>query len=285
MTSVGIANDSEVVLIVGHGVTVAETIELAPGVLVTPEVPRFEVQEVADGTKSIAEYASVLTMVEHATFAIRVSGLRGKGLAAKAWNALWQFHLLSLAAQSPCCSLYSVADGAKPTFAVANRHLFFAPFERSAHLTRAHLTWAAKHQAGFDGLVKNPRFSTAMRCFGNAHYLPDFDMRIMLLWSGIEGLLGVDAELSRRVAQYAALLHKGSQEDREAHYRMVRKSYAIRSKAVHGAGSAPAVLIAGYQDGSAILAELLARCVEIGEVPSCDELDASALTSGYPGGR
>ena len=35
-----------------------------------------------------------------------------------------------------------------------------------------------------------------MRAYGNSHTLFDPDLRIMLLWSGIEGLLSVDSELT-----------------------------------------------------------------------------------------
>jgi len=63
-----------------------------------------------------------------------------------------------------------------------------------------------------------PRAFAAARAYGNAHYLFDFDTRIMLLWAGIEDLLSVDAELSRRLALYAALLHKGTPAEKIAHF-------------------------------------------------------------------
>jgi hypothetical protein len=62
------------------------------------------------------------------------------------------------------------------------------------------------------------RAFVAASAYGNAHYLFDFDTRIMLLWAGIGGLLSVDAELSRRLALYAALLHKGTPAEKIAHF-------------------------------------------------------------------
>jgi hypothetical protein len=117
-----------------------------------------------------------------------------------------------------------------------------------------------------------------MRCYGNAHYLLDDDMRIMLLWSGIEGLLSVDAELSRRLALYAALMHRGSSAEKIAYFKEVKKAYGIRSRAVHGGKATANDLSQGYQTASKILASLLARCVELGRVPSAEELDALAAS-------
>jgi hypothetical protein len=117
-----------------------------------------------------------------------------------------------------------------------------------------------------------------MRCYGNAHYLFDPDTRIMLLWAGIEGLLSVDAELNRRLALYAALLHNGSTAEKIAYFKEVKNAYAIRSRAVHGGRATAETLRVGYQTSSNILMGLLVRCVELGRVPSTDELDALAVS-------
>jgi hypothetical protein len=127
-------------------------------------------------------------------------------------------------------------------------------------------------------LISEPAFSSALRCYGNAHYLFDLDTRIMLLWAGIEGLLSVDGELNRRLALYAALLYKGSTAEKIAYFNEVKKAYAIRSRAVHGGKATKENLRLGYDASSKILVSLLARCVELGRVPSSEELDALAVS-------
>ena len=122
-------------------------------------------------------------------------------------------------------------------------------------------------------------FSAAMRCYGNAHSLPDHDVRIMLLWAGIEGLLNVDAELSRRLALYSAIMHDGDSDEKFAYYDRVKKAYGVRSRAVHGSGLTKAKVAAGSAEAGAILVGLLAKCVELGRVPTASELDRLAISS------
>ncbi|GAA3725369.1 hypothetical protein GCM10022268_36580 [Sphingomonas cynarae] len=99
----------------------------------------------------------------------------------------------------------------------------------------------------------------------------------MLLWSGIEGLLSVDAELSRRLALYAALIIDGWPEEKVRYFDQVKNAYGIRSRAVHGGKTKLEKLVEGYHMASRILADLLARCVELGRVPTPTELDHLAV--------
>jgi hypothetical protein len=127
---------------------------------------------------------------------------------------------------------------------------------------------------------RTPGFNAAIRCYGGAHLLPENDVRIMLLWAGIEGLLSVDAELSRRVALYAAIMLDGSPDEKALYFDEVKKSYAIRSRAVHGSGLKRPQMEEGYRAAGRILIGLVARCVEIGRVPSPAELDRLAVSTG-----
>lgn len=266
--------------IMGHGIIVDTPKELVPGLLIDPSVPSFDIQEAAEGCSSFMDYAAVVAGKDLANFSIRVSGAAdAEELAAAGWDALWIFHLLSLAAQAPCCSLFTVTHGGKATFSAANRNVFVRAFPTVCRVEMERLDWVCKYYEPFLALAENPVFSAAMRCFGNAHYLPDFDMRVMLLWSGIEGLLSVDGELNRRLALYSALMIEGTGEEKLEWFGNVKKAYSIRSKAVHGGSADQKTLQAGYQQASRILSHLLARCVEIGRVPKPSELDALALTA------
>ena len=165
-----------------------------------------------------------------------------------------------------------------PAFNAANRTLIIRPFSEVKRISTKRLEWAKKYQGSFSALIDDAVFSAAMRCYGNAQYLYDEDAKIMLLWSGIEGLLSVEAELSRRLALYAALLHQGTSEEKSAYFQYVKKAYGIRSRAVHGGATKKDDLIVGYSSASEILSRLLARCVELGRVPTAAELDALSVT-------
>lgn len=100
----------------------------------------------------------------------------------------------------------------------------------------------------------------------------------MLLWAGIEGLLQVEAEHNRRIALYSAILMKGDQQAKSDRFDLVKKSYSLRSRVVHGAKPTKDKLETGYAEATDLLADLLSRCVELGKVPSRDELDRSSFS-------
>ncbi|MBZ9942649.1 hypothetical protein LB533_16275 [Mesorhizobium sp. BR1-1-13] len=270
--------DSTTITIFGHGITVPERFELSAGIWLGPSLTRLDVSAAASGSGRFSDYAAALQGDEIATFEMVVEeAAGGEELVVKGWNALWLFHLLSVACGSPCLSLYSVCDGNEPKYSAASRTPFVRPVPEIHPATSRQLNWAKEHLESFESLAKIPEFESAMKCFGNAHYLPDHDIRIMLLWAGIEGLLSVDAELSRRLALYAAILMDGTPDQKAAYFDEVKKAYAIRSQAVHGAKAKPDKLVVGYSLASRILAGLLKRCVEVGRVPSPAELDRLAV--------
>ena len=271
--------DAERITVAGHGVSLDAPFALAGDVTLIPTPPATDLDVVAANSPRFEDYAAVVAGRELATFAVQVAGASdARDLAVRGWNALWVFHLVSLAAGTPCMPLFSVTEGGLPSYSLANRAPFIRPVEKAQLVSLDRLEWARTHQRQFDGLIKDSQFSAAMLCYSNAHYLPDLKVRIMLLWAGIEGLLSVDAELNRRLALYAALLMQGSTEERSIYFARVKRAYGLRSKAVHGAHLAPEKLREGYTIASTILVELLARCVELGRVPRPEEFDQAALT-------
>jgi len=278
MIQIAVEAEASKIIILGHGLNIASRFELAPGISLEPTVPKLDVQSAASGSRQFHDYAAALTGSELATFSMEVEGETGSNLGAKAWNFLWIFHLLSLACSSPCFSLYAITNAKEHVYTAANRNLVFRPLPKIVGATSEQLTWAKAHLVAFNHLISDASFGSAMRCYGNSHYLFDLDTRIMLLWAGIEGLLSVDGELNRRLALYAALLHKGTAEEKIAYFKVVKKAYGIRSKAVHGGKAAAGMLEAGYRASSDILVRLLARCVELGRVPTPAEFDALSVS-------
>ena len=280
MVGVAAGSDSKSIVILGHGITIAEKFELSPGVYATPDVPKLDLQQTVAGCRQFTDYAAALHGSEIATFSLLVEHEEGgQALVTRSWNALWVFHLLSVACRVPCLSLYSICDGEQPLFSAASPSPFVRPFGAPHQATVAHLQWARRYASEFFRLIHVPEFSAAIRCYGGAHILPDHDVRIMLLWAGIEGLMSVDAELSRRLALYAALMLDGSPDEKSAYFDEVRKAYAVRSRAVHGSRLKKGKLEEGSRTAGRILIGLIARCVELGRVPSPGELDKLAVSA------
>lgn len=263
--------------IVGHGLTIADAFTLKPGITVTSHKPSHE-QPIITTMGQLHASTTILLMEQIASFSLRIEEpAGGKALAHKGWNALWIFSLLALACRSPCFSLYSITEDKK--FTLANRNLVIRPLPQLVAFTREHQQWAADSLVRFDKLLDDDQFRTSMRYYNNAHYLFDDDAKLMLLWAGIEGLLRVESELSRRIALHAAILFDGDKEQKAAHFLQVKKAYTIRSKVVHGSGADAAALKDAYIFASELLIGLLRKMVDLGRVPSASELDRLAVSA------
>ncbi|MGA0603917.1 hypothetical protein ACO2Q3_24635 [Caulobacter sp. KR2-114] len=275
MVSIAVGTGGSV-FITGHGVAIADEFELSPGITLTPEVPR-QTASFGSTVSQLPAHAALLVMETVADFSIRIEHSDGgEALAVKAWNALWLFSLLSLAFRAPIIPLYSYAKGRG--FAVANRNLMIRPRPKVLEPAAESLAWAAASVGRFDAVLADRRFRTAQRYYNNAHDLFDDDAKIMLLWAGIEGLLGVDAEISRRIALHAAILLDGTPDEKMATYQAVKKAYAARSKVVHGVGMDQAALSSAYDFASGLLVKVLRKIVDLGRMPTMAELDRVAAS-------
>lgn len=270
------------VYIAGHGLAIEEPADLGPGISVSPKVITFETSFGSRGGEEFQTHAAVLSMERLATFSIVVEHPDGgEALARKSWNAIWLFGLLALACRTHVISLYSGVPEYPHEFSLTNRHAFIRPLPCVA-ITPDQVRWAANYFDTYNALLGERRFRGAQRYYNNAHYLPDADAKIMLLWAGIESLLDVDAELRRSIALHAAILHGGESEAKAARFRDVKRAYDIRSKVVHGADVDGAKLEAAVEFASDLLLDLLRRTLEIGRMPKGAELDEAASRAAFP---
>jgi hypothetical protein len=264
------------IYIAGYGMAVDRDFDLAPGISVSPEVIRQEDSFGGRTGRELQTMAAVLAMQRIANFSVVVSDQAGgEALAAKGWNALWVFSLLSLSCRAPVISLYSASNDILPKFSTANRNVFIRPLP-IAHADEDQLAWAKDHYSAFDSLLPEGRFRSAQRYYNNSHYVVDDDARIMLLWAGIESLLDVDQELSRRIALHAAILFDGDPAAKAEQFRLIKRAYVTRSKVIHGNVSGNEELSDSADFAADLLLNLLRKVVELGRLPSGIELDEAA---------
>jgi len=267
--------------IVGHGLRIEREVQFAEGLFLSPETPPAFDGSFGSTSTTLQAHAAMLAMERIATFSLRIEhAAGGEALATKGWNALWLFSLLSLACRSPVVSLYSVAEGRlEPS--LANRNLIIRPAERIISFSDEQVDWARGNYQRFDTLIADRQFNAAQRYYNNAHYLPDLDARLMLLWAGIEGLLNVEGELRRRIALHAAILHDGDRDQKIKLFSDTKRAYDVRSKVVHGAQADTEKLKSAVGFASNLLVDLLRKMVQMGRVPSTSELDDAAASLAF----
>ncbi len=201
MVSIEVREDSQKVSIIGHGLSVAQRIELAPAIIITPDVPKINLDFAAEGSKKFADYAAAVQGSDIASFAIEVTEVAGGNeLVTRAWNSLWTFYLLSLACRSRCFPLYAVTDGQKPAYTSTNRSIFTQALPLLPELTPTHVEWAKKHADAFDAhggsarvRISNPllRQCALPAGFGRADHAPLVrDRRPAFGGRGIEPAVG-----------------------------------------------------------------------------------------------
>lgn len=224
----------------------------------------------------IQTMAAVLASQRVASFSVVVEDQAGgEALAAKGWNALWIFSLMALTCRAPVVSLYSASNDPLPKFSNANRNVFIRPLP-VVNPTDDQLAWAQGHYTAFASLLSEARFRSAQSYYNNSHYVMDHDARLMLLWAGIESLLDVDQELSRRIALHSAILFDGDPAEKAEQFRRVKRAYGIRSKVIHGNAPSKEGLGEAAAFAGEVLLGLLRKVVELGRLPSGAELDEAA---------
>jgi hypothetical protein len=276
MVGVILGEEATKVYIAGHGMAVEQDFDLAPGVVLSPKVIRQEDSFGSTTGRDLQTMAAVLAMQRIATFSVVVADeAGGESLAAKGWNAVWVFGLLAISCRVPVISLYSASNDLLPKFSNANRNVFFRPL-KTAQPSEQQLAWARENYAAFDSLLSESRFRSAQRYYNNSHYVVDHDARIMLLWAGIESLLDVDQELSRRIALHAAILLDGDPAEKAEQFKLIKRAYGTRSKVIHGNVPSNEGLNESADFAGDVLLNLLRRVVELGRLPNGGELDEAA---------
>jgi hypothetical protein len=87
MVGVAAGPDSKSIVILGHGMTIAEEFEICSGVYVSPDMPKLELEHTVAGCRHFTDYAAALHGSEIATFSLRIEHDKGgEALAANGWS-------------------------------------------------------------------------------------------------------------------------------------------------------------------------------------------------------
>jgi hypothetical protein len=135
------------------------------------------------------------------------------------------------------------------------------------------LEWISVNLVRFADLLEQPKFRLAVECLTTHHFSNSERMMAATLSAGIEALFDIQSELRFRLAVVVASVLEPRGRARRDLYRVVKKLYDTRSKAVHGGSLEETKIKEHVQEVRKLLSRLLSHIVERGSVPTEEEIE------------
>ncbi len=150
---------------------------------------------------------------------------------------------------------------------------------RSTPFDASEAAWVASHFEPFNRLASDEeRFRFALEAAIDWRYAKDPRAAVARVWSGVESLLAINAELVYRVSLCAATVIAPRGPERVVAFKRVKGLYGIRSKAVHGEPIAEDKLLTGLHESFELLRALLLDAVERGGVRTEEDYHRELLS-------
>ena len=138
--------------------------------------------------------------------------------------------------------------------------------DESYSVSKEDLIWVSDNLILFSRMLEIQNFRLAVECLTTHQHQTSNRMMIAMLWSGIESLFTIHAELTFRLSTFIAALLEPPGARRRDLYARVKKLYAVRSKAVHGAKLTKQQIEEHVIEVRSLLSRLLCLMVEKGHV-------------------
>jgi hypothetical protein len=145
-------------------------------------------------------------------------------------------------------------------------------------LTKEDADWIDDNYERFNYLAaKSEAFRFALSAAVDWQYASSPRMAIAQLWSGIEGLFGINSELVYRISLGVASLLEERGAARRDRFNRVKRLYGVRSRAVHGDELSDDKLNEAMVESFNILNQLLLVNIEKGRAFKSDDFEAAIL--------
>ncbi len=259
-----------------NGITVSRCVALSPGIDLLPVSKRMGPKPLLSGLDLLDQQFALL-MLPWVDCQIRVSGEGRVDVASRAWNSLWDVLLLSAVfGVQVNCGLQSTAAlehfTERSRLNVIHYRFFNPPNDGSRQLTEVDCDWLEQHFSAAQNLLSDHGFQNAVHCLATYHWHSLPRAQLALIWAGIEGLFGVDSEITFRISLYAAkFLAPEDVEQQRAIFGDMKRLYGVRSKAVHG-GKLKGDPHGSVEESVGLLGRLIRACVEQKKMPVPEQL-------------
>lgn len=241
-----------------------------------PAGPAELSQSLLEGIERDEDRAIAMLFLPRVTSQLRINGNNAEEVATRAWNGVWDGILAgALAGCEVICNLQASVPVEELTASsqvhVTNHHLRGLSSWPPITLKAEQLAWLASHFSNARALLSKEAYRDAVHSLSSYrwHSLPR--AQLAMLWSGIEGLFGIDSEVTFRLSiGIAKLLGDGEDEQRQI-FESTKALYKARSKAVHG-GRMKGDAIDAVSKSAALLNRLILRVAEQRRLPDIEQL-------------
>jgi hypothetical protein len=259
-----------------NGIKPREKVCLDEGLFLVKSSCRPSPDDIISKCKNEIDIGVACVFLRSVSSHFHITAKTPKQLAVKAWNSQWDAVLLS--ALYECEIGHNFQSDVAPKdfssaseFNVTNYAFKGLSSRKIKKITASEHKWIAENYSMAKKLMGNDRYCDAVHSLSSYRWHSMPRPQLALLWSGIEGLFGIDHELSFRLSLYIAkYLSPSRREKRKIIFNDMKKLYTIRSKAVHGGKiKEPHDSV---KKSVKILRQLVMKCAEKGELPKIDDL-------------
>ena len=259
-----------------HGLAVPSSIRLVEGVELVPAGRPALDPSLLNGMERDEDRAVLMLFLPRVSSQLRISGANAKETAARAWNGLWDAILVgALAGCEVTCNLQStvpVEDLSEASkIHVTNHQLRGMGSWPPLMLTEGQLAWLQQHFLSARALMSDDNYRDAVHALASYkwHSLPR--AQLAMLWAGIEGLFGVDSEITFKLSLGVAKFLGDNPVEQRLIFQSTKGLYKARSKAVHG-GKIKSDSGNAVSESARLLNRLLLKSAEIGRLPDIEQL-------------
>ena len=259
-----------------NGIKPREAISLDKDIVFASSSCNPTPDEIIARSKSEVDIGVACIFLRSVSSYIHIKAETSRQLAIKAWNAQWDAVLLG--ALHNCEVGFNFQADVSPEnftlskkFHVANYQLKGLNRDNIKNITVSEHKWLKNNYSKAKSLMDNEMYSNAVHSLSSYRWHSMPRAQLALLWSAIEGIFGVDYELSFRLSLYISkYLSPNRKDSQKKIFSDIKKLYTIRSKAVHGGklkNSTDAI-----NSTVTILRKLVMKCAENGKLPETNNL-------------
>ncbi|MCG6231757.1 hypothetical protein K6102_01605, partial [Vibrio furnissii] len=205
---ISVSNKQEESFLYVSGLSVTETIKLCENVEIIPACCDPSTDLIIKQSCSEIDLGIAAIFLRRVGAQVKIFGVTGKELAAKAWNAQWDVVILS--ALFDCDAVANFQSDTPAELLSNNNHLSVTNYHMRGSInslytvTPEDVHWLNTHFQNARTLLDVDRFSDAVSARSSYRWHPNPRAQLAVLWSGIEGLFDIQGETVFKLSLFVA---------------------------------------------------------------------------------